>query len=312
MRARRGKSSTERRQSIDRRKSKVKLADFASMPAEFSWYTCLESMIPKILRGRDLEELADRIAKAHAQDRPVVVMMGAHVVKCGLGALLCDLLRRGVISRIAMNGACAIHDVEIAMWGKTSEDVSEGLMSGLFGATEETARFFAAAARASFDGRAGLGRSLGRALIEKKAPNRDFSVLATARQIDVPATVHVAIGTDVVHQHREADGAAIGYGTMADFRDFASAIAAVRGGVVLNFGSAVILPEVFLKALAMARNAGADLGRFTTANFDMIPLYRPIMNIVERPRLVGATTFNFTGNHEIILPVLFASIMSRL
>ena len=301
-----------RKESIESRESKVSLKDFASTPADFSWYACLKTMIPRILRGRDLEDLSERIATARREERPLIVMMGAHVVKCGLGGLLGTLLRRGIITRVAINGACAIHDVEIAMWGKTSEDVGEGLKSGLFGETEETARFFAAATRVAFTDKIGLGKSLGQALRERSAPNSAASILATAAETGVPVTVHVALGTDVVHQHSEADGAAIGYSTMEDFRDFASAIAGLRGGVVLNLGSAVILPEVFLKALAMACNAGADLGQFTTANFDMIPLYRPTMDVVERPRLVGATTYNFTGNHEILLPVFFASIMSRL
>jgi deoxyhypusine synthase len=269
-------------------------------------------MIPDILKGRDLEELSGAIAKARSEARPVVVMMGAHVVKCGLGPLLCRLVGRRIITALAMNGACAIHDVEIAMWGRTSEDVGEGLKTGLFGSTEETAAFFDSVTRTCLEMRLGLGTCLGRELLARKAPNADVSVLASAHQAGVPVTVHVAIGTDVVHQHPAADGQAIGYATMEDFRTFASIIRDLRGGVVLNVGSAVILPEVFLKALAMARNAGADLGGFTTANFDMFSLYRPVTNVVERPRLIGARTYNFCGSHEIILPVLFASLMFRL
>jgi hypothetical protein len=301
-----------KRQSIATRKSKVHLGDFASMPADFSWYGSLAMMIPRILRGQDLNSLADAVAGARRRGRPVVFMMGAHAVKCGLGGLLCELLRRRVVTRLAVNGACAIHDFEIAMWGKTSEDVAEGLKHGVFGTTEETAVFFNSAARACLRKRIGLGRSLGDALARGGAPNASVSLLATARELDVPMTVHVAIGTDVVHQHPDADGKAIGYGTMKDFRSFAAGIMDLRGGVVVNVGSAVVMPEVFLKAVAMARSRGADLGDFTTANFDMFPLYRPLTNIVERPRLIGARSYNFIGNHELVLPVLVASLMSRI
>jgi hypothetical protein len=286
--------------------------DFARVPDDLSWYENLRMMIPGILKGRDLDDLAESVAQARSHGRPVVAMMGAHVVKCGLGPLVCSLVERRVITALAINGACAIHDVEIAMWGRTSEDVGEGLKSGLFGATEETALFFDAVTRACLDERVGLGRGLGRELAARRAPNADVSVLASAYGARAPVTVHVAIGTDVVHQHPKADGQAIGYATMEDFRAFASTISNLAGGVVLNIGSAVILPEVFLKALAMARNKGADLGRFTTANFDMVSLYRPTVNVVERPRLVGARTFNFCGSHEILLPVFFASVMARV
>lgn len=299
-------------ESIRTRKSKVSLGDFARIPVDFSWYENLRMMIPNILKGRDLEDLSEAIAGAHSKNRPVVVMMGAHAVKCGLGPLVCRLLEGRVITSVAMNGACAIHDVEIAMWGKTSEDVGEGLKSGLFGTTQETSRFFDSVTRTCLETRVGLGPCLGRELAGRNAPNADVSILASAYKAGAPVTVHVAIGTDVVHQHPEADGQAIGYATMEDFRAFAATIRNLRGGVVLNIGSAVILPEVFLKALAMARNAGADLGQFTTANFDMFSLYRPVTNVVERPRLVGATTYNFCGSHEIVLPVLFSSLMFRL
>jgi hypothetical protein len=309
---RRRAGGSGKRQSIASRKSKVHVEEFPSLPADFSWYKSLEMMIPRILRGQDLESLADAITTARRRERPVVFMMGAHAVKCGLGGLLCELLRRGVVTRLAVNGACAIHDFEIAMWGKTSEDVAQGLKQGVFGTTEETARFFNLAARTCLRRKIGLGRSLGEALAGGRAPNSAVSLLATAHALGLPMTVHVAIGTDVVHQHPEADGRAIGYGTMADFRSFVSGIMDLRGGVVVNIGSAVVMPEVFLKAVAIARSRSVDLGAFTTANFDMFPLYRPITNVVERPRLLGARSYNFIGNHELILPLLVASLMSRL
>jgi hypothetical protein len=300
-----------RKGSIEQRASKVHLDGFAAFPNDFSWYEQLRSMIPKILRGKDLDDLSEAVVSARERGRPVILMMGAHLVKCGLGGLVCGLLQRKMVTRLAVNGACAIHDVEIAMWGETSEDVGEGLKSGMFGATEETARFFNAAAARCLEQDTGFGDGLGAALLAAKAPHQGVSILSTAQRLGLPVTVHVAIGTDVVHQHAEADGKAIGHATMKDFRSFSSAIMDLRGGVVINIGSAVIMPEVFLKGLAIARNAGVDLGEFTTANFDMIPLYRPITNVVERPRLVGARSYSFLGNHEIVLPVFVASVMSR-
>jgi hypothetical protein len=239
-------------------------------------------------------------------------MMGAHVVKCGFGRILGNLIREKVVTGIALNGACAIHDVEIAMWGKTSEDVEEGLKRGEFGMAGETSEFFDSASAKCLDDRTGLGEALGRQLTERSAPNPDVSILAAASSTGIPITVHVAIGTDIVHQHDAADGKAIGQGTLTDFRRFASVIAGLNGGVVINIGSAVMLPEVFLKALAMARNKGKDLGEFTTANFDMCSLYRPSANIVRRPRALGGTTFEFLGHHELLLPVFFGSVLANL
>lgn len=301
-----------RKVSIKDRKSKVDIRDFGGMPGDFGWYEMLNKMIPRILKGRELDQLSRRVAEARGQGKHLVVMMGAHVVKCGLGGLVCELLRRRVATAVAVNGAFAIHDIEIAIWGKTSEDVIEGLHKGEFGMASETAALFNEAAAHSLDNEIGLGAALGKTLADAGPANGSVSVIATACEMDIPLTVHVALGTDIVHQHEEADGKAIGYGTMEDFRLFASIIAELNGGVVLNLGSAVIMPEVFLKALAMARNKGIDLGNFTTANFDMFPLYRPMTNVVARPQVIGATTFSFLGHHEILLPVFLASVMSRL
>jgi deoxyhypusine synthase len=302
----------QKKASIKDRKSKVDIGDFARMPQDFGWYRHLEMMIPRILKGADLYNLAGRVAEARQQDKGVIVMLGAHVVKCGLGGLVCELLRRRIVTAVAMNGACAIHDIEIAMWGKTSEDVVEGLKTGEFGMASETADFFNEAAALCLEDRIGLGAALGRKLADAHPANGAVSIITAATEMDIPPTVHVAIGTDIVHQHEQADGKAIGYGTMTDFRRFASLVANIDGGVILNLGSAVVMPEVFLKALAMARNAGAALGDFTTANFDMFSLYRPMTNVVARPKTIGATTFSFLGHHEILLPVFVASLMSRL
>jgi hypothetical protein len=300
-----------RKIAIGDRKSKVEIGAFASVPADFAWYDHLKIMLPRILRGKDLEDLASAVAVARHRGRPVVVMMGAHVVKCGLGGLVGELLRSGIVTAVAMNGACAIHDVEIAMWGKTSEDVDDGLKRGDFGMAEETAAFFNEAAGRCLAENIGLGSSVARSLLEAGPPNHPVSVIATAAAAGVEPTIHVAIGTDIVHQHDEADGRAIGHGTMLDFRMFAATVGNLAGGVILNLGSAVIMPEVFLKALAIARNKGVDLGNLTAANFDMFSLYRPRINIVERPRHLGAKTYSFLGHHEILLPVFIASVMAK-
>lgn len=300
------------RVSIDKRASKVVVERLASMPSGFSWFADFERMVPRILAGADLRSLTTRVASSVSAGRPVVMMMGAHTVKCGLGGLIADLIGRGVVTAVAMNGACAIHDVELAVWGRTSEDVGEGLRTGEFGMTGETAEFFARAAKRCLSNDQGMGEALKAELTASHAPNAGTSVIGACSAADIPLTVHVALGTDVVHQHDEADGKAIGHGTMKDFRSFAEAIAGLDGGVVLNLGSAVIMPEVFLKAVAMARSRGKDLGDFTTANFDMYAMYRPRVNVVERPRLIGGTTFSFIGHHEILLPVFFASILAQI
>ncbi|MGD8627662.1 MAG: hypothetical protein PVH52_01140 [bacterium] len=298
--------------SIANRKSKVTADDFASLPDDFSWFAKLERLIPPILKGNDLRELSRRIARARREGRPLILMMGAHVVKCGFGRIISDLIRQDIITGIGVNGAFAIHDVEIAMWGKTSEDVEEGLKQGEFGMAGETSAFFDSASARCLDGCTGLGEALGLELGERGAPNPEMSVLASAASAGIPLTVHVAIGTDIVHQHDGADGRAIGQGSLTDFRRFASLIAGLNGGVVLNIGSAVVLPEVFLKALAIARNRGEDLGEFTTANFDMYSHYRPLANLVKRPRALGGRTFEFLGHHELLLPVFLASVLARL
>jgi hypothetical protein len=225
--------------------------------------------------------------------------MGAHVIKCGLSTVVVDLVRRGLVSALVTHGACAVHDYEIAAVGRTSEDVKARLPDGSFGNASETAQALAAAAAKG--AQHGLGRALGELVLERKLPYASHSVYAAAAQAGIPATVHVAIGTDVVHVHPVTDGAALGRATHVDFRLLVSVLSDLDGGVYLNFGSAVVLPEVFLKALSAARNLGAKVMNFTTADFDMIRHYRPAHNVVERP---GGTGFSFTGHHEIMLPLL--------
>jgi hypothetical protein len=298
--------------SIHERQSKVDVSQFPRVPDDFSWYAGYEALLPRILKGNDLRALADGVAGARAEGKPVILMLGAHVVKCGMGPLLGSLIEKGAVTGIAMNGACAIHDIEIAMWGKTSEDVAANLEDGTFGMSGETAAFMNEAARRSLEEKTGLGEAVMAALAEAGPRHADASLLAACHRAGVGVTVHVAIGTDIVHEHPEADGRAIGHGTMYDFRRFSEWIASLDGGVVINIGSAVIMPEVFLKALAIARNKEAKLGEFITANFDMHSHYRPLTNVVRRPEAAGGTGYNFIGHHEILLPVLVAAITSKL
>ena len=266
------------------------------------------SSLPQTLAARDLTALVADLVSARRRGKPVILMMGAHVIKVGLGPLIIDLLSQGWISAIAVNGAVAIHDTELAAFGKTSEDVAEMLKDGRFGMSRETAALLNGAADRAAVKNWGLGEALGARLIDEKAPHLDYSVLAQAYRAGVPVTVHVALGTDIVHQHPGAHGAAIGEASLRDFRILAEQIRHLHdGGVVLLWGSAVVLPEVFLKALTVARNVAGPVERFVTAGFDMIPHYRPQVNVLERPIQNGGRSYRFTGHHEIMVPLLVAA-----
>jgi len=289
------------------RKSKVKVTDFATVfdpGAEFQGFV---DSLPHILVGEDFRTLVAKIVEAAKKGKPVVVMMGAHVVKCGLSPVLIDLMKRKIISHIALNGGGSIHDFEIANWGQTSEDVAQGLQNGTFGMAEETGRLINQAIRQGEQEGLGYGEALGRSL--QGAPYTKKSILAVGYRMHIPVTVHVALGTDIVHQHPSASGSAIGETSYRDFRIFAHKISQIgQGGVVLNLGSAVILPEVFLKALTVVRNLGYRVEQFTTANFDMIQHYRQRVNVLQRPTQSGGQAFGFTGHHEIMIPLLAAAV----
>ena len=241
-------------------------------------------------------------------------MIGGHVIKTGVSPLIVQLIKENVVTAVAMTGSAAIHDVEIAMWGKTSEEVEEALKKGVFGMTAETAHLMNKAVAAGFERHEGMGIALGRALHKAETPFIEKSLVGTCYRKGIPLTVHVAIGTDVIHQHPDASGKAIGETSMRDFRLFVSLIEQIRGGVVVNIGSAVILPEVFLKAIASVRNKGKRFWPFTTANIDMIQHYRPLKNVVERPTKIGkgSVGIKLTGHHEIMIPLLTASVLHRL
>lgn len=297
--------------SLEKRKSKVNKEDFSrvSLPGE-SFADFLESF-PGLLAAADFRELVKAIAKAHKKGKPVLANIGAHVVKCGLSPIITHLIKEGIFTAISMNGATSIHDFEVALAGKTSEDVDVALKDGSFGMAEETSRMMNKALQGVMEGEEGMGKLLGKALLE--APYQDLSILATALKKNISATIHIAIGTDIIHQHASADGKVLGEASLRDFRLFCSEICQLGdGGVVLNFGSAVIFPEVFLKALNTARNLEGEVKNFTTANFDMIKHYRALKNIVERPVSSGGKGYYFIGHHEIMIPLLSRAILEEV
>ncbi len=298
--------------SIKSRKSKVSLKDFAR-PFNGGSFKDFADSLPDILVAKDLHQLVDDIVLARRKNKPVILMMGAHVVKVGLAPVLIDLIKRDMITAVAMNSATAIHDVETAMWGQTSEDVAENMLDGRFGMVRETAELINGTLKQAFEGsNLGYGEALGRKLLDLHAPNRNVSLLAACVSSLTPVTVHAAIGTDTIHQQPSMDGAATGEMTFRDFKSLAETCKRlVGGGVVLNVGSAVIMPEVFLKALTVARNLGAKAKGFTTAVFDMNNHYRPTMNVRLRPTQDGGRGFYFTGHHEIMIPLLAAMVRAK-
>jgi hypothetical protein len=295
--------------SLRERKSKVGVTRFASALLPGSTFKGFLDSLPQFLAAEAFNEVVSRIVAAVRGDKMVLLGMGAHPIKVGLSPVIINLMERGVIKGLAMNGAGVIHDAEIAMAGKTSEDVEEGLGAGLFGVAKETAEFIK-------DGQGqgwGAGKSVGKALQnEKELPYREQSICAAAFRLDIPLTVHVAIGTDVVHIHPSTNGSILGEMTYRDFRLFATLVAALEGGVYINVGSAVIMPEVFLKALSAARNLGHTVENFATLNMDFIQHYRPTQNVVQRPTAKGGKGFALTGHHEIMVPLLAAAIIEGL
>lgn len=265
--------------------------------------------LPATCKANDLKTVASAVVKAKQLGKPIIIMLGGHVIKTGCGPILSDLARNGYVTHFAANGAVAIHDYELARFGHTSEDVEEQLQDGSFGMVFDTASFINEAADRAVERKEGFGEAIGAMLLEEDAASFEHSLLAQSYRLGIPFTLHVAIGTDIVHQHPNANGAAIGEASMRDFRILGACITNLgEGGVVLNLGSAVIMPEVFLKCLNLARNLGNDVNNFTTANFDMIQHYRPLVNIVQRPVLDGGSGYSITGHHEIMIPLLAAAI----
>lgn len=268
--------------------------------------------IPDFLAAKDLRTVAQAIVKAYKNKRPVVLGMGAHPIKVGLSPLIIDLMQKGLITAVATNGACIIHDFEISYIGQTSEDVASELCIGAFGMAKETGQMLNSAVNEGVKNGYGIGRSIGEFIDTSDFAFKDKSIFREAYSLGIPASVHVAVGSDIIHMHPEADGASIGEGSLRDFRLFSSVVADLEGGVYINLGSAVILPEVFLKALTIARNLGNKVEEFTTVNMDFIQHYRPHENVLKRPTMIKGQCFALTGHHEIMFPLLCAMVIEEL
>jgi deoxyhypusine synthase len=292
-----------------KRPSKVGVGDEASLYTEGSSFNDFLAGLPDVLGAKDLGEIIAAWAKAWKGDTGVLWGFGAHLIKVGLAPVVVDLMERGAITAIFMNGAGCVHDLELAMMGRTSEEVGAGLDDGSFGMARETGEHLNAAINAGAEEGLGMGESIGRAIAASKFRHRDRSVLACASRLGIPAMVHVAIGSDIHHMHPSADGAALGATSYRDFEKLASVVAGLDRGVVFNVGSAVILPEVFLKALSLARNLGNPVKRLTTVNLDFIRHYRPQVNVVERPTRLGGKGYSLVGQHEILVPLLSAGVI---
>jgi hypothetical protein len=291
------------------RTSKVGVAQFAKPYAKGSGLPAWISSLPSVLAADDFKAVVAALVDARRRDRGIVWGLGGHVFKTGLSPVLIDLMRRGFVSAIATNGAGIIHDFEIALGGATSEDVDAALGPGRFGMAEETGAGLNDAVVAGVADGLGFGQSVGRFLDARNPPFADRSVAVMARRLGIPLTVHVALGTDITHMHPRVSGAAIGEASLRDFRYFVSSVARLEGGVYLNCGSAVVLPEVFLKAVALARNDGRRLDGLTTVNLDFVKLYRPMTNVVTRPTAGIGRGYSLTGHHEILIPLLAAAVI---
>lgn len=291
------------------RKSKARAEDFARPCAPTASVAAFIDSLPNMLAAADFKAIVRAIVEARAHDGGVMWGFGAHVIKTGLGPVLIDLMERGFVSALATNGAGVIHDFEVALVGATSEDVDEALGPGRFGMAEETGRLLNAAIADGVGAGLGFGQAVAQFLHDKSPQHARSSVLATAARLGIPVTVHVAVGTDIIHMHPAASGAALGEGSLRDFRYFVSNVARLERGVYLNCGSAVILPEVFLKAVALARNRGIPLAQLTTVNIDFLRHYRPQTNVVTRPTAGSAGRgYSLVGHHELLIPLLAAAL----
>jgi hypothetical protein len=296
------------------RKSKARVEDFARAVASSNGIRAWMDTLPSILAASDFTAVVERIRAARAADRPVIWGLGAHVIKVGLAPVLIDLMERGYVSALATNGAGIIHDFEVALSGATSEDVDEALGPGRFGMAEETGTLLNRAINDGVAAGLGIGQAVGRFLaggdhLDSAPKFGHLSLICAAARLGIPLTVHVAIGTDIIHMHPSASGAALGEGSLRDFRYFVSNVAELEGGVFLNCGSAVILPEVFLKAVALSRNKGRSLAGLTTVNLDFTRLYRPQTNVVSRPTAGIGKGYSLVGHHELMIPLLAAALI---
>jgi len=296
---------------IKSRKSKARVEDFARPVTSGSSIGALVDSLPGMLAAADFKTIVGAIREAKVADAGVIWGLGAHVIKTGLGPILIDLMERGFVSALATNGASVIHDFEIALAGATSEDVDEALGPGRFGMADETGRLLNAAINEGVGAGLGIGQAVTGFLVARQPQYARHSILAAAGRLNIPVTVHIAIGTDIIHMHPAASGAALGEGSLRDFRYFVSNVARLERGVYLNCGSAVVLPEVFLKAVALARNRGLALAGLTTVNLDFIRSYRPQTNVVARPTAGTGRGYSLVGHHELMIPLLAAALVEQ-
>ncbi|MFA4902042.1 MAG: hypothetical protein WC600_04775 [Desulfobaccales bacterium] len=298
--------------SLSERHSKVSQADFGSPWEKSGSFKEFIKRLPHILAAETLREVAAAWVRARRAERPVLLGMGAHPIKVGLSPVLIDLMQRGLITGVALNGAGIIHDAEVAMVGRTSEDVDEVLGCGAFGMAKETAEFLNGAIDWGGHNGLGLGEAVGRRLLESNFPHLDLSLVAKAAALEVPLTVHVAVGTDIIHLHPSVSPEALGAATHRDFRLFAALVSDLDDGVFINLGSAVIIPEVFLKAITLARNLGHKVAPLTTVNLDFMQHYRPLTNVVRRPTAGVGQGYALTGHHEIMFPLLAGLVIEEM
>jgi hypothetical protein len=297
---------------VKKRLSKVQSSLLGKKIPKGARVRSLLQSLPDILAAQNLKTIARKIAQAYRTNKTVILGMGAHPIKVGLSPLIIDFIERGIVDAVALNGAGVIHDFELAYMGKTSEDVAATLQDGSFGMAEETGTFLNQAISDGSEKGLGLGAAVGQAILKARLPHRRLSILATGARLGVPVTAHVAIGTDIIHMHPKANGKALGDGSLRDFRTLTSVVATLGAGVYLNFGSAVVLPEVFLKAVSLARNLGHPVQNLTTVNLDFLAHYRPLTNVVSRPTLQSGKGYHLTGHMEIMVPLLFAAVLEEL
>jgi hypothetical protein len=297
--------------SIKNRTSKVKINDFSRPHNKGGSFADFFSSLPNILASKHFKEVVAAVVKARKEKRQVMLGMGAHSIKVGLNPVIIDLMERGIITSLSLNGAGIIHDFELAFVGQTSEDVDREILSGAFGMAEETGSMLNQAIR-SAGGEEGIGAAVGKMIHAGDMPYKEESLLAAGYRLGVPVTVHVAIGTDIIHMHPSFDGRATGEAAQKDFLAFCSLVSGLEHGVYINLGSAVLLPEIFLKAVTLVRNLGHPLRNFTTVNMDFVQHYRPNTNVVRRPTEGGGKGYAITGHHEIMLPLLAAAIIEQL
>jgi len=298
--------------SITKRKSKVSIPGLATPLVRGDTFKSFVDKLPKILAVNDFRATVKAIVTARQNEKPVLLGMGAHPIKVGLSPVIIDLMKRNIITAIATNGACIIHDFELSFIGHTSEDVGEELQKATFGMARETGRYLNRAIKEGVKKGYGIGKSVGELISKSRFKFKGKSVFASAYELDLPATVHIAIGTDIIHMHPDAEGSTIGEGSFTDFRLFTSVVSDLEGGVYINLGSAVIMPEVFLKALTVARNLGNRIENITTVNMDFIQHYRPRENVLKRPTINKGSAYALTGHHEIMFPLLAAAIIEEM